>query len=39
MNASEITIVGGGMVGLATAGLFAREGFQIALLDLSLIHI
>ena len=33
MSASDIIIVGGGMVGLATAGLFAREGFRVVLLE------
>jgi 2-octaprenylphenol hydroxylase len=33
MKTSDVIIVGGGMVGLTAAGLFAREGFQVTLLD------
>ncbi len=33
MKDNDITIVGGGMIGLATAALFVREGFQVLLLD------
>ena len=32
-------VVGGGFAGLATAGLLARDGHRVTLLELSLIHI
>ncbi len=35
MNA-DVTVVGGGMIGLACACLFAREGFQVVVVDAGL---
>ncbi len=33
MRAADVTVVGGGMVGLACACLFAREGFEVIVAD------
>lgn len=33
MKTADVTIVGGGMIGLACACLFAREGFQVIVAD------
>lgn len=34
MKPVDVTVVGGGMIGMATACLLAREGFQVLLVDL-----